>query len=91
MPNQLICLKVNVADHWQGLENNVATNVSVNVNEDLAGQLGFRFTLPGSRAKGWCRSLLDTTGKRYLCLHGTFAIAYLTRGRGGAGKQHNTP
>ena len=61
--SQLIRLKVNVAD--QGLENNVATNVSVNVNEDLAGRLGFRFTLPGSRAMGWCRSLLDTTGKRY--------------------------
>lgn len=41
-------LKENVAD--QSMENYVATNVSV--NEDLAGRLGFRFALPGSRAMG---------------------------------------
>jgi len=50
--NQLIRLEseVNVAD--EGLENNVATNVSVNEDLSLAGPLDFRFTLPGSRAMG---------------------------------------
>ena len=48
--NQLIRLEVNVAD--EGLENWVATNVSVNEDLSLVGRLDFRFTLPVSRAMG---------------------------------------